>query len=76
VFINKWLDDWEAERTVKSEIKKAEDALREIEDAPHSTEDAKKEARSEVESLRLLRLALHSGRVHAIVRNRHPPGAA
>ncbi len=61
------LDNWIDERTLNSELKKADEAYRFILADPLSTESTRKEARTKVEKLRLLKLTLHSNRAQAIL---------
>jgi len=63
----KRLDNWVAERSLDSELKKAESALRAIELDQQSSDRVRKEARAKVEALRMLKLTLHSNRAQAIV---------
>jgi len=67
VFAMKRLDNWVAERSLDSELKKAESALRAIELDQQSSDRVRKEARAKVEALRMLKLTLHSNRAQAIV---------
>jgi len=67
VFVMKRLDNWLADRSLDAELRKAETALRAIEADPQSSERVKKDARTKVEALRMLKLTLHSNRAQAIV---------
>jgi tRNA U34 5-methylaminomethyl-2-thiouridine-forming methyltransferase MnmC len=68
VFVMHQLDNWLAERSLHSELKKAEIALAAIEADPNSSEKIRKQAREKVDALRMLKLTLHSNRAQAIVR--------
>jgi hypothetical protein len=63
----KWLDNWIADRSLDSELRKAETTLLAIEADQRSSDRIRKEARAKVEALRLLKITLHSNRAQAIV---------
>jgi len=67
VFTTSIFEKWLADRSLASELTKADDALREIEADPKSSETLKTNARTKVEALRLLKLTLHTNRAQAIV---------
>jgi hypothetical protein len=69
VFAMARLDNWVAERSLSSELTKAEAALQAIEVDQQSSERVRKEARAKVEALRLLKLTLHANRAQAIVKS-------
>lgn len=60
-------DNWLVERSLASELKKAEILLAVIETDPNSSDNFKTEARKKVEQMRMLKITLHSKRMQAIV---------
>ena len=67
LFIMDHFDIWLADRTISSELKKAEATLATIEADPKSTAKLKADARKAVEGLRLTQLGIHERRIEAVI---------
>jgi hypothetical protein len=67
LFAKSRFDAWLADRSLAAEIEKAVGGLRDLEGDPNCSEKVKRNARTHVDGLKLLRIQLHSKRVRAII---------
>lgn len=67
LYLKTKFDNWIADRTIRDEITKAEQALAAIEADSNSTDRLKSEARKHVEALRILQIQLHRNRIQIVV---------
>lgn len=66
-FLMSRVQNWVSEKTLDSELKKAEAACDKVESDERSSQKAKEDARAKMEFLRSMKLMYHSKRVEAII---------